>query len=282
MLNNMIQLSFSLKDLPEIAIQNIVGQLSISGVQRKISLVKKNDIFEATNTGGEYILKPADSVWDQVPENEHLCMSLAYDFNINVPENMLVKLADESRAYVVKRFDREKKVKFPVEDFCQVLNLSSVSKYSGSYENIVKGINLYSSAPGLDKIIFFRMLIFNFLICNNDAHYKNFSLIDIGKGYRLSPAYDLVNTFLILANPREEFALSLSGKKNGIKVDDFIQFSEYMDLPEKVVSIEFERISKTKDQFIKLINKSFLTDEKKKQFQALYSGRFSKLTKGNS
>ena len=276
MSKKMARLSFPLEDLPQVAIKNTVGQFSISGVQRKLSLVKKNGVFETTNTGGEYILKPADAIWDQVPENEHLCMSLADDFSINVPDNMLVKLADDSIAYVVRRFDREKKVKFPVEDFCQALNLSSTSKYSGSYENIVKGIDLYSSAPGLDKITFFRMLIYNFLICNNDAHYKNFSLLNTGNGYRLSPAYDLVNTFLILENPQDELALSLGGKKNGIKRADFMKLSEYMDLPEKVIIMELERVMKTKDQFMKRIHASYLSEEKKQRFLDLYLARFSR------
>ncbi len=54
------------------------------------------------------------------------------------------------------------------------------------------------------------MMVFNFITLNDDAHLKNFSLINRGGGeYTLAPAYDLINTSLHLSVPRI-FALDKS------------------------------------------------------------------------
>jgi serine/threonine-protein kinase HipA len=51
-----------------------------------------------------------------------------------------------------------------------------------------------------------KLLIFNYLFSNGDAHLKNFSLLETPLGdYRLSPAYDLLNSSLHI-NDRD-FAL---------------------------------------------------------------------------
>ena len=40
-----------------------------------------------------------------------------------------------------------------------------------------------------------RILLFNYLFSNGDAHFKNFSILETPFGdYRLSPAYDLLNS----------------------------------------------------------------------------------------
>lgn len=57
-------------------------------------------------------------------------------------------------------------------------------------------------------------MLFNFLNGNEDAHVKNFSLIRRHRKIELSPAYDLVNTTILLGNPQEEMALSLAGKRS--------------------------------------------------------------------
>lgn len=51
--------------------------------------------------------------------------------------------------------------------------------------------------PQVDKLRFFELVLFNFVYSNGDAHLKNFSLLEEKKGrFRLSPAYDLLNTHL--------------------------------------------------------------------------------------
>ena len=48
---------------------------------------------------------------------------------------------------------------------------------------------------------FYKVILFNYLFSNGDAHLKNFSLIQTKFGdFRLSPAYDLLCTYLNTPN----------------------------------------------------------------------------------
>jgi len=52
----------------------------------------------------------------------------------------------------------------------------------------------------------FKILVFNYLFSNGDAHFKNFSLLETPMGdYRLSPAYDLLNSRIHIDD--KDFAL---------------------------------------------------------------------------
>lgn len=63
-------------------------------------------------------------------------------------------------------------------------------------------IRQYVKASLVDIRRYYRLILFNFVTLNDDAHLKNFSLIERNGEYRLSPAYDLVNTSLQLREPR--------------------------------------------------------------------------------
>ena len=200
--------------------QEMVGKMSISGVQPKLSvrLADKDSEphLEVTGEGGQYILKPQVQTFANLPENEDLCMTVAGDLGIGVPAHCLVHLKDKSLAYVVKRFDREGRRKIHQEDFLQVLGKND--KYTGSVEEIGWKLKAVSEVPGLDVQLFFERVVFNFLIGNGDAHMKNYSIIYDEEGrVRLAPAYDLVCSRIVLPNETEESALTIQGRKSKIR-----------------------------------------------------------------
>lgn len=56
---------------------------------------------------------------------------------------------------------------------------------------------LFSSTPIMDVVNFFEIVLFSWLLGNNDMHLKNFSLWEPVEGsIRLTPAYDLINATL--------------------------------------------------------------------------------------
>jgi len=65
--------------------------------------------------------------------------------------------------------------------------------------------------PGKDALAFFDAVIFNYLIGNNDAHAKNFSLIYHNGVSRLSPLYDLVST-VYYPELSKKFAMKIGGE----------------------------------------------------------------------
>ena len=131
------KLNLSKRDIL-IKARTLAGKLSISGVQPKLSLaLSKNELVPVT-TKGQFILKPQTELFENLPENEFLCMDVAEKLGIDVALNILVKLNDGSIAFLVKRFDRlPYNKKLHVEDFSQILGKD---KYKGSYEQIGKYI----------------------------------------------------------------------------------------------------------------------------------------------
>ena len=116
--------------------QKMAGRLSISGVQAKLSmrLNRANKELEIAPLGGEYILKPQIAAFPDIPQNENLCMNIASSLEIAVPPHSLIRLKDNTLAYIVKRFDRIKGRKLHQEDFSQILR--EENKYRGSLEEI--------------------------------------------------------------------------------------------------------------------------------------------------
>jgi len=143
-------------------------------------------------------------------------MNIASVYGIEVPPCGLLPLLDGRIAYLVKRFDRlQDGSKLQQEDFQQLLETDD--RYSGSYEKIAGVIKRYSAVPGLDLVRLLERALLFFVLGNGDAHLKNFSLLSREEvGYELSPAYDIVNSRLVLPDEREEMCLSLRGKKNRI------------------------------------------------------------------
>lgn len=231
-------INFGLKELSQQA-QRMTGKLSISGVQPKLVMtLNKADKALEVAAEGEYILKPQNERFAHIPENEQCCMDMAAVLGIDVPLHCLLPMSDGSSAYIVKRFDRRGDIKIHQEDFYQILEARD--KYRGSVEHIGKALKTYSSVPGLDVQLFFERVLFNFLIGNGDAHLKNYSISYLEDGQlRLSPAYDLVSSKLVIPE-EEESALTINGKKNALVRRDFDGLAQYLSIPQNVCYDVFE------------------------------------------
>ena len=122
---------------------------------------------------------------------------------------------------------------------------------NASYEDCAEIIRRYVKAAPIDVARFFRLVVFNFITLNDDAHLKNFSLINKDEEYRLSPAYDLINTSLHFVEPRI-FALDKGLFREGMKLSDthqvsrtdFEEFGRRIGLPERVVKRELDAFAK--------------------------------------
>ena len=262
--------------LPEISLeaQQTAGKLSISGVQPKLSirLNKKNKDIEVTPDHGEYILKPQTQVYPHLPENENLCMLIAGLVGINVPPHGLFELKDGTKAYIIKRYDRNKSEKIHQENFYQILE--SKDKYKGSLEAIGIKLKEISDVPGLDIQLFYERVLFNYLIGNGDAHSKNFSIIyDQDGKRRLSPAYDIVCSKLVIPD-EEDSALTLNGKKNKITFKDFTELSQYLNMPDNKI---INRFINEKTIFVSQIKNSELSSGEKARMEEIVDERFKRI-----
>lgn len=259
-------------------------KLSIQGVQPKLSakLNTTHETFELVERGGTFILKPPHHIYEELPQNEDLTMRLAAMSGIEVPLHGMMYAADGSLTYFIKRFDRiARGHKLAVEDFSQLLGYSRETKYDASMEKLVAVIDKHCTFPMLEKIKFFRLLIFNFLVGNEDMHLKNFSLIRRENKVELSPAYDLINSSIVI-NGTEEIALPLRGKKSNFIRQDFVEYFafERLGLGEKIVVEMLEEFTRTVDQWIQLIHNSFLSAKFQQKYLALLNNRVKRLNKG--
>lgn len=274
----------SQKEMEKFARFFIKERIAVTGVQKKLSLhlgTKNSERFTIIGAlGGNYILKPPSEEFGQLPELEDLTMKLAKVAGIQVALHSLIPMADGKLSFITKRFDRDKKKKFAQEDACQLSELLTESKYKSSHEKLGRIIAKYSSFPGDDVLRVFELTIFSFLTGNADMHLKNFSLLKNSKGhYRLSPAYDLVPTRLLLSEREdpEELALHLNGKKSKLNRNDFLTYGNYLGIPEKVVMKTIQKLEETIPQMVQWIDNSFLDLDTKKLYKDLISNRMIRL-----
>ena len=121
------ELPYTREDLTELAKQVIRSQVTLTGVQAKLSLDinrgEKNEAERFTIVGlwGRYILKPQASRFACLPEIEDLTMHLAELAKIKVVPHSLVRFADGELCYITRRIDRtDKGEKLGMEDMCQL------------------------------------------------------------------------------------------------------------------------------------------------------------------
>lgn len=277
----------SLKDFPFSADEQIreaiarAAKMSIQGVQPKLSvrLNVKGEIFEIVDKGGQYILKPQTVHYKEVPENEDVSMRLAKLIGIEVPLHGLLYSKDGSMTYFIRRFDRVGKKKIAVEDFAQLMGLSRDTKYDASMEKVAQVIDRYCTFPAVEKIKLFRLTLVNFLIGNEDMHVKNFSLLTREGKVELTPAYDILNTTIVLPEEKEEIALPIKGKKrkldSEILIDYFGQIR--LGLNRKIISSLLDDLNAVAFAWDKLISISFLPDEMKQEYKSLLNRRRERL-----
>jgi serine/threonine-protein kinase HipA len=254
------------------------SKLSIQGVQPKLSasLNVKGETFEVVDRGGRYILKPQVERYAQVPENEDVSMRMAALVGIEVPLHGLIYSKDESFTYFIKRFDRKgQKDKLHVEDFAQLSDHSRDTKYNSSMEQVAEVIERFCTFPMIEKVSLYKRTLFSYLIGNEDMHLKNFSIIQRDGKVTLSPAYDFLNSTIVLVNPLEEFALPIHGKKRKITKNDLVHYyaHEKLMLSKAVVQEVLDLYASVLSEWQLLIEKCFLSEELKVKYLEVLNQR---------
>ncbi len=273
-------------------------RLSISGVQIKHSLKLENNKLLLTEKDGEYILKPIPGGvfknLDQVPCNEHLTMQIASQvYRIDTALNAIVFFENGEPAYIARRFDRTKEGrKILQEDFTQIAGRTEETngqnyKYDFSYEEIAELIKKHIKPYQIEVEKYFRVIVFNYLFSNGDAHLKNFSLSrneEYGD-YLLTKFYDLLNTSLHVPG-ESDLALDLfkdsfetEAYKAGCKFTkpDFEKFAKRIEINKnRFIKIYNDMLNKS-SQVKALIYASFLRNDLKDIYYQNYLERLENI-----
>ncbi|PKP33304.1 MAG: phosphatidylinositol kinase [Bacteroidetes bacterium HGW-Bacteroidetes-16] len=277
------ELPYSLDQMSELAKNVVERSVSVPGVQAKLSLSlikeaqrKNNRLTVVGALGGNYIFKPPNNDYPEMPQNEHATMRLAEAMGLKVVPSSLIRLQSGELSYITKRIDRTPEgVKIHMLDMFQLTE--AYDKYKSSMEKIGKAISKYSDNTLLDLLYFFELTIFSFLTGNNDMHLKNFSLINSSFGWILSPAYDLLNVSVLNPKDKEELALPIDGKKNKLKRMHFELFGSSLGLNSKQISGVFNRYQEHSPIVESIIDQSFLSIEMKSKYLKLFHDRHAVL-----
>lgn len=289
---------FDRPDLPRIALvsrevlrlaREMVGHQSLSGAQPKLSLTLKTEPFELVATsslveraaraplGPTYILKPATERYRHVPENEHLSMQIAQQVGIDTAACGLFVLADGEPAYLVRRFDRgtgPQPRKLLVEDFCSLAGKKKEHKYLSSAEECFTLLRRYATMPDEQVPALFRQFVFAYWIGNGDLHLKNLSLVrDPSGDYRLSPAYDLVNTAVLTRD--RELALPVLGRQRSLVRKLWLALATHatVALPEERASQLIDELLGHQAAVSELVRASALIPTQQQQYLRVLSKR---------
>ena len=278
-------LPYSRSNINDLAREAVLSRTTVTGVQSKLSMdVNKGgkdepDRLTIVGLWGRYILKPKSEDFPWLPEVEDLTMHLASIAKIKVVPHTLIRFSDGELTYLTKRIDRDNHgTKLLMEDMCQISERLTADKYKSSYENIAKMIRKFSSAPMLDLVNFWEVVMFSWIMGNSDMHLKNFSLISKEAGnYVLSQAYDLINVHLVFPEDTEELALTLDGRKKKIGRNNFVRAMESTGLESKVIENIINKFMNAAPKWYDFIDISFLSQELKEKYKAEIAGNLAKL-----
>jgi len=278
-------LPYSRDNLNDLAKESVLSRIAVTGVQSKLSMdvnrggKDEPDRLTIVGLWGKYILKPKSEEFPWLPEVEDLTMHLAEIAKIDVVPHTLIRFNDGELAYLTQRIDRDRHgTKYLMEDLCQISGRITADKYKSSYEKVAKLIKFHSSAPMLDLVNFWEVVVFSWITGNSDMHLKNFSLISRTPGhYMLSQAYDLINVHLIFPEDEEELALMLDGKKKHINKQSFVRAMASSGLGDKVIEKIFRRFVDVAPKWYDFIDSSFLPAELKEKYKEEIRANLDKL-----
>jgi serine/threonine-protein kinase HipA len=126
---------------------------------------------------------------------EYVAMKLAGQVGIEVPTVRLEKILGQD-VYLIERFDRISNGKeyrrLPFISGLTIIGAHESESALQSYRGLADQLRLFGSEPVKDARELWRRMVFNILCNNNDDHLRNHGFLWDGKGWRLSPVYDIV------------------------------------------------------------------------------------------
>jgi serine/threonine-protein kinase HipA len=185
----------------------------------------------------------------------------------------------------VDRYDRQEInkeiVRIHQEDFCQAMGYPVERKYQETggpgFIECRELIDEYLSNRGVvNRFQFIRMMLFNYIIGNHDAHGKNFSILH-NKGFELAPFYDLVSTQVYPLDNKFAMAIGQTFRLDRIKEHSFKIFAKDMNVrPKLLTSLVNEMCEAVKNELDGLIS-----EHKKNYSEAKIYKNLSNIIKSN-
>ena len=221
------------------------NRISLAGAQEKtaVCLIDDKVAIPEEDVPTTHIIKTALPKYAQSIQNEFICMKLAKEIDIEVPD-VEIRNIDGLEFLLIKRFDREvqngKIRRILQEDFAQSLGVQSRDKYDVTVKDCLWVLN-QTSEPAKAKMEFVKRVVFNYLIGNTDAHSKNFSISFNNGKIGFTPAYDLLCSSIYDCDQRIAMKIGKGKYYKDIEEKDWELFAQDIDISPKIVKAELER-----------------------------------------
>ncbi len=230
-------------------VDRYILRAGISGVQPKVLVPEQQDATSPRFTAktSDLIIKSGRDEFPGLAINEFLCMSMAREAGIAVPQ---FYLSANGKLFVMRRFDRDERLDpLGVEDMAALMGLGTEQKYSKSYSAIAKAVRLFCAPEQVQGSLaqLFAMVSLSCIVGNGDAHLKNFGLLytdPTQRDARLAPAYDIVNTTAYI--PEDVLALDLLGNKSLFSRQGLLEFARVCDVarPEEIIREQLHAVER--------------------------------------
>jgi serine/threonine-protein kinase HipA len=200
------ELQSLIEDLPHKPF--LVGEegvsMSLAGGQTKLAVAvdeASRICIPMNGSPSTHILKPDSPHLCGSVLNEAFCLTLARRVKIPTPD-ITTGQAGKRTYLLARRYDRihagGRWRRLHQEDYCQALGKPPTAKYETNRSGIC-GPTLqdmfeltWRHMPSSDIVRLLDMIVLNVLICNTDAHAKNYSIMIRGNGASLAPMYDVM------------------------------------------------------------------------------------------
>lgn len=172
--------------------QFFTGGPSLGGARPKAVL---------TAQGREWVAKfPARNDPLDIPVVEWATLQLAREAGLNVPATRLETLPDGRKILLIERFDRvpvaQGMARRHMVSALTLLGLHERHSLDASYAAITDALGEHGVGGSIatDRAELFARMVFNILVSNDDDHLRNHAFLydPAGRGWRLSPLYDVV------------------------------------------------------------------------------------------
>ena len=165
-----------------------------------------------------------------VPAREAISLFLAKKCHLNLPDFTLIQLDFDKSVLLIKRFDREMKKRIPflsAKTFLKAIDGESNNYSYLDIAGIIESTSYMTAKQDLAEL--FRRLIFNVLSGNKDDHLRNHGFLYTGKGWRLSPVYDLE-----IAPEKSSHSLALDDKGSLVcDITTLVEMAEYYGIAQE-------------------------------------------------
>lgn len=204
-----------------------IDRVAIPGVQDKVSARMIN--VPVARADSRFMLKLDPPEYPHLVMNEAFFLEAARRSGLEAPDAEIVHDADGASGLLVKRFDRAPKPEGGVamlaqEDGCQVLARYPADKYRLTTEGVIDGLAGVCRARPVAALALLKQFAFSYLICNGDAHAKNFSVLRTSDEWKVTPVYDVPTSYVY---GDHTLALTLNGKRReDVGRGDFLALGE--------------------------------------------------------